>query len=69
MKQLADDVYVLEGFPPYAINVYLLGEILVDSGTRFAAQADLAAASWTNDFDACAHSCPSRSPGLEPCDL
>jgi hydroxyacylglutathione hydrolase len=37
MKQLADDVYVLEGFPPYAINVYLLGEVLVDSGTRFAA--------------------------------
>jgi hydroxyacylglutathione hydrolase len=38
MKQLADDVYVLEGFPPYAINVYLLGEILIDSGTRFAAK-------------------------------
>jgi hydroxyacylglutathione hydrolase len=37
MKQLTDDVYVLEGFPPYAINVYLLGEVLVDSGTRFAA--------------------------------
>jgi glyoxylase-like metal-dependent hydrolase (beta-lactamase superfamily II) len=37
MKQLADDVYVLEGFPPYAINVYLLGDVLVDSGTRFAA--------------------------------
>jgi hydroxyacylglutathione hydrolase len=38
MEQLADDVYVLEGFPPYAINVYLLGEILIDSGTRFAAK-------------------------------
>jgi hydroxyacylglutathione hydrolase len=38
MKQLADDVYVLEGFPPYAINLYLLGEVLVDSGTRFAAK-------------------------------
>jgi hydroxyacylglutathione hydrolase len=38
MKQLADDIYVLEGFPPYAINVYLLGEVLVDSGTRFAAK-------------------------------
>jgi hydroxyacylglutathione hydrolase len=37
MKQLADDVYILEGFPPYAINVYLLGEVLVDSSTRFAA--------------------------------
>jgi hydroxyacylglutathione hydrolase len=37
MKQLADDVYILEGFPPYAINIYLLGDVLVDSGTRFAA--------------------------------
>jgi hydroxyacylglutathione hydrolase len=38
MKQLADDVYVLEGFPPYAINVYLLGDVLVDAATRFAAR-------------------------------
>jgi glyoxylase-like metal-dependent hydrolase (beta-lactamase superfamily II) len=37
MKQLADDVYILEGFPPYAINVYLLGTVLIDAGTRFAA--------------------------------
>jgi hydroxyacylglutathione hydrolase len=36
MKQLADDIFVLEGFPPYAINVYLLGEVLVDAATRFA---------------------------------
>ena len=38
MKQLADDLYILEGFPPYAINVYLLGEVLVDAATRFAAR-------------------------------
>jgi hydroxyacylglutathione hydrolase len=38
MKQLADDLYVLEGFPPYAINVYLLGEVLIDAATRFAAR-------------------------------
>ena len=37
MKQLADDVFVLEGFPPYTINVYLLGEVLIDSSTRWAA--------------------------------
>jgi hydroxyacylglutathione hydrolase len=36
MKQLADDVHILEGFPPYAINVYLLGDVLVDAATRFA---------------------------------
>ncbi len=29
MKQLADDVYILEGFPPYAINVYLVGSVLI----------------------------------------
>jgi hydroxyacylglutathione hydrolase len=38
MKQLAQDVYVLEGFPPYAINAYLLGDVLVDACTRFAAR-------------------------------
>jgi hydroxyacylglutathione hydrolase len=38
MKQLAEDVHVLEGFPPYAINVYLLGDVLVDAATRFAAK-------------------------------
>lgn len=34
MKQLADDLYVLDGFPPYAINVYLVGDVLVDAATR-----------------------------------
>jgi len=38
MKQLADDLYVLEGFPPYAINAYLLGDVLVDAATRFDAR-------------------------------
>jgi hydroxyacylglutathione hydrolase len=34
MKQLADDVHMLKGFPPNAINVYVAGEVLIDSGTR-----------------------------------
>jgi hydroxyacylglutathione hydrolase len=38
VKQLAKDVYLLDGFPPYAINVYLVGEVLVDAGTRHAAK-------------------------------
>lgn len=38
MKQLADDVHILGGFPPYAINVYLLGDVLVDASTRHAAK-------------------------------
>jgi hydroxyacylglutathione hydrolase len=34
MKQLADGVFLLRGFPPNAINVYLLGDVLVDAATR-----------------------------------
>lgn len=38
MKQLAQDVHLLDGFPPFAINVYLIGDVLVDAGTRHAAK-------------------------------
>lgn len=34
MKQLADDVYLLRGWPPNAINVYLVGDVLIDAATR-----------------------------------
>jgi hydroxyacylglutathione hydrolase len=34
MKQLADDVHMLSGFPPNAINVYLVGDVLIDAATR-----------------------------------
>jgi glyoxylase-like metal-dependent hydrolase (beta-lactamase superfamily II) len=34
LKQLADGVYMLHGFPPNVINVYLVGEVLIDAGTR-----------------------------------
>ena len=34
VEQLAAGVYVLHGFPKYAVNAYLLGGILVDSGLR-----------------------------------
>lgn len=34
MRQLADGVYQLSGWPPNAINVYLVGDVLVDAGTR-----------------------------------
>src|SRR3712207_1525652 len=36
MRQLADGLYVLRGFPPRAINVYLAGDVLIDAATRFA---------------------------------
>jgi glyoxylase-like metal-dependent hydrolase (beta-lactamase superfamily II) len=34
MKQLADDLCMLRGFPPNAINVYLVGDVLIDAATR-----------------------------------
>ncbi len=34
MKQLAEDVHLLRGWPPNAINVYLLGDVLIDAATR-----------------------------------
>src|SRR5689334_23681857 len=34
MRQLADDLWLLNGLPPHAINVYLMGDVLVDAATR-----------------------------------
>src|SRR5436305_2357282 len=36
MKRLADDLHLLDGFPPFAINVYLVGDVLLDAATRHA---------------------------------
>src|SRR4051794_32373531 len=36
MKTLADGVLQLGGFPPNAFNIYLVGDVLIDSGTRLA---------------------------------
>ena len=36
MRKIAEDVYLLDGFPPNAINVYLIGDVLLDAGTRLA---------------------------------
>lgn len=33
MEQLADGVWHLEGFPPNNVNVYVIGDVLVDAGT------------------------------------
>jgi glyoxylase-like metal-dependent hydrolase (beta-lactamase superfamily II) len=37
VKELAPGLKILGGFPPYAINVYLVGDVLVDAGSRHAA--------------------------------
>jgi glyoxylase-like metal-dependent hydrolase (beta-lactamase superfamily II) len=34
VRQLADDLHLLDGQPPYFINVYLIGDVLVDAATR-----------------------------------
>jgi glyoxylase-like metal-dependent hydrolase (beta-lactamase superfamily II) len=34
VKQLADGLWMLRGFPPNAINVYVLGDVLIDAATR-----------------------------------
>ena len=35
MRELAEGVYVLRGLPGYAVNCYLVGDVLVDAGARF----------------------------------
>jgi hydroxyacylglutathione hydrolase len=34
VKQLVPDLWMLSGFPPNGINIYLMGDVLVDAGTR-----------------------------------
>lgn len=34
MKQLADGLHLLSGFPPNGFNVYLMGDVVVDAGPR-----------------------------------
>ncbi len=36
MKQLADGVFQLSLFPPNAINVYLIDDVLIDASTKYA---------------------------------
>jgi hydroxyacylglutathione hydrolase len=34
MRELAENVHLLRGWPPNAINVYLVGDVLIDAATR-----------------------------------
>ena len=34
MIEIAPDLFILNGFPPYGINIYLMGDVLLDAGTR-----------------------------------
>lgn len=35
MRKLADDVWQIGGFPPNGINVYVIGDVLIDAATKF----------------------------------
>jgi hydroxyacylglutathione hydrolase len=35
VQELADEVWQLSGFPPDSVNVYVLGDVLVDAGIAF----------------------------------
>jgi len=35
MRELAADVWMLPAVPPYAINAYLIGDVLIDAGVRW----------------------------------
>ena len=43
MKQVAEGVWQLRGFPPNAINVYLAEDVLIDAGTRHSGRRRAAA--------------------------
>ena len=36
MRELATDVWQLSGFPPNSINVFVIGDVLIDASTRYA---------------------------------
>ena len=39
MQEVADEVWLLTGVPRYLFNVYLVGDVLIDAGTRWARRA------------------------------
>lgn len=34
MRKVAPDIYQLDGFPPNMVNIYLVGDVLIDTGTH-----------------------------------
>ncbi len=46
MRRLAEDLHQLGGFPPNAINVYLMADVLLDAGTRQSARRILGQLRW-----------------------
>ncbi|MET0602929.1 MAG: MBL fold metallo-hydrolase [Baekduia sp.] len=48
MYELAPDLRHVPGLPPFAINIYMAGGVIVDAGTRYASRRILRAAKTTN---------------------
>ena len=65
VKQLADGLFQLRGFPPNAINVYLMGDVLVDAATRHAGSRILRQLARAPRSRARADACPPGPPGRE----
>jgi len=41
MQQIANDVYLVDGFRPNMLNTYLIGDVLVDAGWRYSTKTIL----------------------------
>jgi hydroxyacylglutathione hydrolase len=59
MRELAEGVWMLDGFPPDILNVYLIGDVLIDAGTRFDARRILRQ---VNGHDVSAHALTHAHP-------
>jgi hydroxyacylglutathione hydrolase len=61
VEQLADGVFRLRGFPPDAINIYVIGDVLLDAGTVFARRRILReTAGWGLSAHALTHAHPDH---------
>jgi hydroxyacylglutathione hydrolase len=61
VKELAPGLFQLKGFPPNGINVYLMGDVLVDAATRRAGRRILKQLSgWTVNAHALTHAHPDH---------
>jgi glyoxylase-like metal-dependent hydrolase (beta-lactamase superfamily II) len=59
MKELADGVWQLDGFPPNVVNTYLLQDVLIDAGMRYHASSILRQ---LQDRDVVAHALTHAHP-------
>jgi len=67
VEQLADGVFRLRGFPPDAINIYVVDDVLLDAGTVFSRRRILGeTAGWGIAAHALTHAHPDHFGSPEP---